>query len=80
MRSAGLLQQLVKHLDAGGVAKLTIGNDGRRFVKLSKWGIFWSKFEISGATEVSIQNLLLERRSQMPADGRRSTRRSVLSR
>lgn len=70
MRSEQVVKKVSEHLDAGRRVRLSL-EAGGRFVKLVRWRLFGSKYEISGATEVTIRRLIavnrLERRKIQPA-------------
>lgn len=62
MRSDDIVRKVTEHLDRGGAVQLLVDKAGRRYVKVVRWWIFSTKFEISGATESAIKSLLLKRR------------------
>lgn len=68
MQPESVLEKVRAHLKSGGRVKLSIDKAGRRLVKLCRFGIFGSTFEISGATEATIKTLLIEKRRK-PSKG-----------
>lgn len=64
MQSDDVISQVRDHLDRGGEVELSVDKAGRRFVKLRRMVFFGPKYEIGGATEATIQNLLAAKRRQ----------------
>jgi hypothetical protein len=66
MESRKVLMMVSDHLERGGNVQLIL-DQGRRLVKIVKWGIFGSTYEISGATEAEIQRLMAAKRTKQSA-------------
>lgn len=63
MKSDDVIALVKAHLDRGEEIKLSIGKDGRRFVKLCRMVVLGPTYQISGATEATIKRMLDARAS-----------------